>query len=229
MTKQNCPPIGWQNGTFENQASHPFKCSPLAWQSWKPGSCSNVGQLRSFQTLVFPPHATSASFTPLHWKMSGGRFFEIMKTTFTGPLHSSVKRCHQCDKMTSKSPSFLTQTMLWFWLSLSVRLSLIAQRYLKEYISYYLEAEHYNSLQTHVSFMWCTICKYHLGPIFFLAGSEVCQRGLPPNPQRAHSQTKVRRFITYLNASLLSSSSSSFHLHSFSPFRFNLVDHADLG
>lgn len=150
-----------------------------------------------------------------------------MKTAFPGPFYS-VKRCHQCDKMTSKAP-ILTQSMLWFWLSLSARLSLIVLRYLKEYISYYLEAEHYHSLQTHVSFMWCTICKCHLGPILFLVGSEVCQRGLPPNPQRAHNQTKVREIYhlpqCIIMIVIIIFISSSF----FPPFRFNLVGHADLG
>lgn len=174
----------------------------------KPPILSNValwpGSLES-QTLV-STLGSSGVFKPWYFLLTlplrqfphhterwvGGRFFEIMKPTFTGPLYYSVKWCHQRDKMISKAPSVLTQTMLWFWLSLSVRLSLIFWRHLKEYISYYLETDHYNSLQTHVSFMWCTICKCHLGPILFFVGSEVCQRDLSPNPQRARTQTKVR-------------------------------------
>ena len=55
-SKQNCPPIGQWSGILKNQASYPFKCSPLAWECGRQ-DCSNSGQARSFQTLVFPPDA----------------------------------------------------------------------------------------------------------------------------------------------------------------------------
>lgn len=127
-----------------------FKRKPLIlsrgalWsESLESQTCSNAGQLRSFQTLVFLPEVAAASFAPLHWKTNRDKFSEIMKLTFT-PVYSSVKWRHQCDKMISKVPSALTETKLWFWWSLSVRLSHCSQILERMYIVY-LEAEHLKS------------------------------------------------------------------------------------
>lgn len=60
-------------------------------------------------------------------------FLKSWRPPLQAPVYPSAKWCHQCDKKISKAPSVLTQTMLWFWLSFSVRLSLIVLRYLKEY------------------------------------------------------------------------------------------------
>lgn len=92
----NCLPIVWQNGIFQNKGSHPFHAAQRAYESGKPASSSNLGKLKSFQILVFPPEAAIALFAPLHWKTNGGKFFEIVKTTFTG---SSLFICKMISPM----------------------------------------------------------------------------------------------------------------------------------